>query len=145
MMSEPIPSQPQPIERLTFDAAALMREHPPKLNNGNKRVVFDVACPDGTAGGRIEYSQWRAMPLPPALEPDTPLRVDARPDVYDYAPVDASQPAVEWHVNFADPRLFVAYGSRLLAQDEMQAAEHPVLGSLREALLARGDEPLTVD
>jgi hypothetical protein len=39
-----------------------------------------------------------------------------------------------WHVNFADPQLFVAYGSQLLAQDELQAAEHPLLGSIREAL-----------
>ena len=45
--------------------------------------------------------------------------------------------AVEWHVNFADPSLFVAYGSRLFAQDEMQVAEHPALGSLKEALVAR--------
>ena len=29
----------------------------------------------------------------------------------------------EWHVNFADPRLFVSYGSGLFAQDEMQVAE----------------------
>jgi len=41
-------------------------------------------------------------------------------------------------VNFADPELFVAYGSRLFAQDEMQAAEHPVLGALKEALNAAG-------
>ena len=42
-----------------------------------------------------------------------------------------------WHVNFADPQLFVAYGSGLLAQDELQAAEHPMLGSVREKALPR--------
>jgi hypothetical protein len=46
-------------------------------------------------------------------------------------------------VNFADPQLFVAYGSALLAQDELQALEHPILGSLREALLARKLEACT--
>ncbi len=42
----------------------------------------------------------------------------------------------EWWVNFADPHLFVAYGSSLFAQDEIQVAEHPSLGHLREALYA---------
>lgn len=32
-----------------------------------------------------------------------------------------------------------------MAQDEMQVAEHPVLGSLREALMASGREPMTVE
>ena len=36
--------------------------------------------------------------------------------------------AVEWHVNFADTRLFFGYGTGLLAQDEMQVAERPSLG-----------------
>jgi hypothetical protein len=48
-------------------------------------------------------------------------------------------------VNFADPRLFVAYGSALLAQDELQAVEHPLLGCIREALLAENQPALTVD
>jgi hypothetical protein len=56
-----------------------------------------------------------------------------------------SGPAVEWHVNFADPRLFFGYGTSLFAQDEMQVAEHPVLGSLREALVAERRSTLTVE
>jgi hypothetical protein len=52
--------------------------------------------------------------------------------------------AIEWHVNFADPELFAAYGSGLLAQDEMQVTEHPILGSVREALLAQNLETTTL-
>ena len=48
-------------------------------------------------------------------------------------------------MNFADPDLFVAYGSSLLAQDELQVAEHPILGSLREALDEMGKSAKTVD
>jgi hypothetical protein len=81
------------------------------------------------------------MPLPAALEPATPTELVARADVYDYVPTTAA-PSVEWHVNFADPSLFVAYASGLFAQDEMQVAEHPALGSLREALLAGGHKAL---
>ncbi len=57
--------------------------------------------------------------------------------MYDYARAAGVEGAVEWHVNFADPRLFTAYGLGLFAQDEMQVAEHPALGALREALHAR--------
>jgi hypothetical protein len=64
--------------------------------------------------------------------------------VFTYAQNPASA-AVEWHMNFADPQLFIAYGSALLAQDELQVAEHPLLGSLREALVSLGKEPETVD
>jgi hypothetical protein len=74
---------------------------------------------------------------------------EVREDVFGYeaAPV-GTRPLVEWYVNFADRSLFIAYGGPLLAQDEMQAAEHPALGSLREALKASGDPrlaPLTRD
>jgi hypothetical protein len=72
-------------------------------------------------------------------------RAERREDVYDYAPVLKEPGAVEWHVNFADPNLFVAYGSGLFAQDEMQVVEHPILGALKEALTARGISARTVE
>lgn len=42
---------------------------------------------------------------------------------------------ITFYVNFADEDLFYGYGIGLFAQDEMQAAEHPILGFLRENLL----------
>ena len=71
-------------------------------------------------------------------------RVEGRPDIYDYVPADASGQVVQWHVNFADAHLFVAYAGPLFAQDEMQVAEHPALGALRESLVAGGHSPRTV-
>lgn len=50
---------------------------------------------------------------------------------------------MEWHVNFADPHLFVAYAGPLFAQDEMQVAEHPVLAALKQALDADGVDSRT--
>jgi hypothetical protein len=53
---------------------------------------------------------------------------------------------VDWWVNFADPELFIAYSGSLMAQDELQVLEHPILGSLREHLDATGAvRPVTVD
>ena len=42
--------------------------------------------------------------------------------------------SVEWHLNSARTVLFVAYGGRLFAQDEIQVTEYPALGSVREWL-----------
>jgi endo-1,4-beta-mannosidase len=72
-------------------------------------------------------------------------RVVAPEDVYDYKPAWLEGKSLEWHVNFADPHLFTAYGTSLFTQDEMQVAEHPILGSLREAILSRGLPALTVE
>lgn len=133
------------LERLEFEQSHLMAEFPPVLHDDNKRVVLDIACPPGARHeGTIGYTRWKAGWIPTS-PPRKPVRVDVRPGFYDYRPTSDDPAAVEWHVNFADPHLFVAYGSSLFAQDEMQVAEHPVLGALKEALDAGGHRALTVE
>jgi hypothetical protein len=84
--------------------------------------------------------------MPTALEPnDTCTSFEAREDYFCYEPPAEQSSAIEWHLNFAHSDLFCAYGGSLFAQDEMQVAEHPALGSLREALLRSDIEPLTVE
>lgn len=135
----------EPLLRFEMDAEELMRAHPPVLEHPNKRVVFEIACPPGApARGRLSMSRWAPMALPEGI-PDAAGAVVVRPGVFDYEPFDRAGRAVEWHLNFADPYLFCAYGGPLLAQDELQVAEHPALASLREALVARGIEPRTVE
>lgn len=136
---------PEPLERLSFDTATLVREHPSVLRHTNKLVVYTVACPEGsTQAGTIVYTRWPAMTLPERVDPAAALGiVESRPTIFDYEPVDPQ--ALEWHVNFADPLLFYAYGSGLFAQDEMQSAEHPALGSLVEALHVGPHRAVTED
>jgi hypothetical protein len=71
------------------------------------------------------------MNLPTSF-PEASGRVELVPGFFTYDSTES-----DWHLNFADPYLFVAYGGPLLAQDEIQTAEHPALGSLREALEAK--------
>lgn len=138
----------EPLQRRTYEAAELMRRHPPVLRNDNKQVLFAIASPPGTVhAGRLEYSRWPELPLSTAraVDPDRLGRqVVVRHGYYDYRPVLGAGVGVEWHVNFADPNLFYAYGTSLFAQDEIQVAEHPVLGSLREALVAGGEPATTI-
>jgi hypothetical protein len=132
-------THPACLLRREYDPAALLAAHPPILKHAHKRLVFDLACPPGaTHRGPIVLTRWTASPLPATIDLAA-TEVVAMPGYYDYqGPSDGV-----WHVNFADPQLFVAYGSRLLAQDELQAAEHPLLGSLRETLVAEHQPALT--
>jgi hypothetical protein len=131
---------PSCLLRRTYAPARLLDEHPPVLSHPHKRLVFDLACPPGAEhSGTIEVTRWKTGPLPErGVAGSTEVAVSR--GYYDYAGPDAGV----WHVNFADPHLFVAYGSPLLAQDELQVAEHPLLGSVREALDAEG-AALTVE
>ena len=125
--------------RREFDTAALVRAQPPRFRHANKRLVYELCGGmDSAPQGRLTVSRWAALPLP-AESLLGPCEVVVQPAVYDYTP--AAWPI--WHVNFADPQLFVAYGSPLLAQDELQVLEHPALGSLREFLLAERLPTLT--
>src|SRR5690349_20415929 len=115
----------QPILRRECTPATLLSLYPPQLRHPNKQIVFDLACsPDSIHKGTIELTRWTAAPLPETCALAL-TEIIGVPDVYDYG----DEPGV-WHVNFADPELFVAYGSRLLAQDELQCAEHPALCSI---------------
>lgn len=134
-----------PIERRTFQAQSLMEDHPPVWFHPNKQAVFDIACPPGSVhGGELTYSRWPPFPLPESVDLGAALALLAdMPGFYDYEPWPEA--AVGWHVNFADPRLFVAYSGGLFAQDEMQVTEHPALGALKEALTAEGLRAVTVE
>jgi len=123
----------------TFASAVLARGHI------NKKIVYEIAC--GTKDkpaysphqGTLVYSRWRAIPLLPTYPADYPTEFEQREDAFDYQPTSLStstnDPIVEWHVNFADSNLFVAYTGSLFAQDEIQVAEMPSLGHLKDALI----------
>ena len=134
------------IERQVFETQEIIEKHPPVWRDRNKRIVFEIACPPGCVHrGQLLYSRWPAMPLPETIDAIRVLdRIEGREDVYDYGPAPSAG-AVEWHVNFADPSLFVFYGSSLFAQDEMQVAEHPALGALKEVLDAEGRHAVTIE
>lgn len=127
------------LGRTRFDAASLMREHPPRFKLAHKRLVYERAMATGAPRGSIAYSRWDEPPLP-ALLSDVAPRVDLRDDVFGYEP--EAHGVVPWYLNFAHTILFVAYGGPLLAQDELQVLEHPALGSVREALVLSTDAGL---
>lgn len=140
------PAEARLLVRQTFDAAALAAAHPPRFTHPNKKLVHALSSPaSAPARGVITYSRWQTMPLPETTPTASPAH-EMREDVFDYASPPAG--TVSWYLNFADPQLFVAYAGSLLAQDELQVLEHPLLGSLCEALRASSEpslRPVTVE
>lgn len=135
---------PTLLSTLEASSAELVSAYPPVWRDRNKKVVAALSCPLGAVhSGRIRVTRWRANGLPPRFGPHR-CAIQARADVFGYEPADDG--TTHWHLNFADARLFVAYGSGLLAQDELQVAEHPALGAVAEAMFElEGYEPLTCE
>jgi hypothetical protein len=82
--------------------------------------------------GTLAISRWRGA-LPDMVDNSTWPELQVREDIFKYPSEEPETTA--WHLNFADTELFGYYGGPLFAQDEHQVLEHPILGSLREALL----------
>lgn len=139
-------THPNLISMYTGDTQQLVTNSPPQFHHPYKRLIYHLACPlDCTHAGRITLSRWQAFVLPeqfPSHQKRPNLKIKA--DVFGYEPTE-DPTAVEWYLNFAHRRLFMAYGGALFAQDEIQVMEHPALGALREMLLTSDIKPLTVE
>lgn len=119
--------------KVELDAATLWNEHPPRFSNQRKRELTGrITAP---ISGALQISRWQGT-LPAVAEPAGHLELELVERHFDYV---ADEPGIaHWYLNFADSELFVAYAGPLLAQDELQVLEHPILGALREALVAGG-------
>ena len=153
------------LESACFSSSQLVaKDFPLHRLHPNKLTVYSKACPDGPVSlsdsVQLMVTRWaralRSGDPPGAQLQGLAARVmvaetlaagpwqppSVQPDLFDYP---ASTPStVHWHVNFADLHLFGYYASALFAQDEMQAAEMPVLAHLREALSSGARDPKAV-
>ncbi len=134
------------ITRLTFDSQKMMQDYPPEIHNRNKWEVFRIACPKGCShSGEVAFSRWRECALPEVIrKTEWQTNVQIREDVFGYEPTIQTG-MLEWYLNFSNYEIFTDYGGPLLAQDELQVAEHPALASLRETLVRKGTSTRTVE
>ena len=132
------------LDDINIDGESLFNEYPPIWHDDNKLIVFEIAKSSGHPfNGKISYKRWRPFVLPKRID-NHRLKFSTHPEVFQY-PGNKDPKIIDWHLNFADPDLFVAYGSELLAQDEIQVAEHPILGSIREMLISKKCYAETLD
>jgi hypothetical protein len=148
VVAVPAPATPElrPLARHTFGAAEVVAAYPPRLVHPHKKLLYRLACPaDRPHAGTVTVTRWAAVsPLAQLDElcraarahaPTAPLtQLVAAESFFRYEPEPAGGCELRWHLNFADERLFAYYGGPLLAQDELQVAEHPALASLRHAM-----------
>ena len=131
---------------LTFDNATLFRDFPNTPYNANKKLVLSIAIPDGYEhSGNLTVSAWQPGATLEPVAITTSTVVEEHTGIYPYADTPASRNGAEWCVNFADRWLFNYGEGNLLAQDELQIAEHPVSSCLRHAMADSTIEPLTRD
>lgn len=124
-------NQPALILEKEWDAAQLAADFPPVWRHAHKQAVYKRVLEEGRhPQGRVRLTRWSMGLLPEEIRLGC-CAVSAEPGFFTYSTSNAGV----WHLNFADPRLFAAYGSPLMAQDEWQVLEHPLLGSIREVLL----------
>jgi hypothetical protein len=135
----------RPLARQIFAAPEMTVAYPTRLLHPHKKLVYRLACPpERPHAGTLTVTRWGAVPLAALAEtiaavdassaaPRPATRFEAAECVFQYE-ADPPGRALSWHLNFADERLFGYHGGPLLAQDELQVAEHPALGSLREAM-----------
>jgi hypothetical protein len=131
---------------LTFDNATLFRDFPNRPLNANKKLVLGIAIPSGYEHtGTLSVSAWRPDTTLDAINVCCETVIEANIGIYPYDDTHAARNGSEWCVNFADKWLFNYGEGNLLAQDELQIAEHPVSSCLRHAMANSPIKPLTRD
>ncbi|MFM2413687.1 MAG: hypothetical protein RJB05_863 [Armatimonadota bacterium] len=131
---------------LTFDNGTLFRDFPNTPYNANKKLVLSIAVPDGYEhSGNLTVSAWQPGATLEPIAITAATFIEEHTGIYPYADTPASRNGAEWCVNFADRWLFNYGEGNLLAQDELQIAEHPVSSCLRHAMADSAIEPLTRD
>jgi hypothetical protein len=133
-----------PSYRKTFELRDIIDRYPPRLSDPNKALVFSICSPPQSQhSGKVTVTRWVASTLPEIfLRREQATSILQRIGYFTYDAPAAER--MDWHLNFAHSDLFCAYGGPLFAQDEMQVAEHPACGSLRQALIDCGCLPATV-
>jgi hypothetical protein len=134
-----------------ISASELAKQYPSVWQDDYKRRLFNISCPEGCVhSGELRITRWNAWPLPEILRnEDISTDFVFRNDTFQYE-TNSDDNRITWYLNFADGDLFLSYGSELMAQDEHQVAEHPILGSVREMLSTMSEtdpayEPCTRD
>ncbi|CAG8524382.1 405_t:CDS:2 [Ambispora leptoticha] len=102
------------VNHFAFPAAELVSEHPPRWFCKNKKLVYNLSCPQGANSfhGTLQYTRWKEFTLPEKIHvgQHNDLIVECSDDCFQYGPPETEN------------------------TDESQCLEHPALCSLRESL-----------
>src|ERR1041384_6088734 len=118
-----------------YETADILTRFPATPSHGHKQMLRDLAHHGREPSKQqLHVSRWSSSIEPVVATTPTEPQVIVRGDAFVYEAALGSD--VHWHANYADKHLFGFHAGPLFAQDEMQVAEHPVLASVRDALIA---------
>jgi len=135
---------PNELYRKAIDAGVLHAAHPPRFAHAHKRWLSDRAFGEAVLEGQVSISHWGVFAPRTSWPPNT-METEIRCVEGPFQYAEPADGHVAWHLNFADPDVFSFYDGPLFAQDEHQVCEHPLLASVREALVADGASTSLVD
>ena len=124
-----------------ISVSLLKTNYPPVFTSKNKQIVWELTkqsekLREKEKDLKVSVSRWMGSIDQLVYRPNG-VTIKLVSGMYTYEQVDVNEePTLCWQVNFADVNLFGFYGSDLLAQDEVQVAEHPCLASVREWMVA---------
>ncbi|KAL9642526.1 hypothetical protein ABK040_011093 [Willaertia magna] len=150
---------------LELNKKDLLKQYPIKFMNKNKTFLYNLHkeqhldCNE-LYNGNLIYCRYKAFQRPKLYKKKELLnktKLIAQPNIFNYNEKvqedseenNTLQKTFHWYLNFSHSNLFVAWKGSLFAQDEIQVAEHPILGSLQQYLLSKSNQdtkysPLTV-
>jgi len=127
-------TDPRLLGESTWLVHELAAEYPPVWEHENKQAVANIVGDDCTTSGNITVSRWTVPEgLPTTMTQCHHVRLAKGYYTYEDAPL-VGDTTTYWYMNFADPYLFGYGETELLAQDELQTLEHPILSSLAKAI-----------
>lgn len=127
--------------QVSLPISQLAKDFPPTFFDKYKQRVWDKtklvhneSLTNNSLGDikvlRVCWDTSKVMDIELSFETE----ITSVPYFFDYR--QSTKDKTIWYINFADPRLFVAYSGSLFAQDEIQTLEHPLLPSVLEYLEA---------
>jgi len=132
-------SDPDLLSEFNLDAKFLYTTYPPKFKTRAKLLSYEKVKKEAEYNPSqvLRMTRWRTMSLPENYNSKTFVQFMHSDTVFQYEPrkEDEFFKQIDWHLNFAHSNLFVCYPGRLLAQDELQVLECPILASVREFLM----------
>lgn len=119
------------IFELDISYKELLKYETDWYNENKNKLLKLIDNANFDVNSSVNISRWKHYDIPNYIL-NKKLVIEVKNDIYQYS--NNSDFYENWHVNFADGDLFIAYGSKLLAQDEHQVLEHPILANIREFL-----------
>ncbi len=120
------------IFKIEVDASTLLREYPADRYHKYKQKLYQLtAIETKLSSGQVLISKYNGTELP-LYDKHQKMDIQLVNAMFKY--LSPKEGFKSWYVNFADEILFNYYGSPLMAQDELQVAEHPLLANVTEMI-----------